>query len=187
MSSPRDPVTEVFSDPVRPQDTPPVLPPQPVLAEQPQGAAQLSVLPPDTLTNDPNLWRTYDPDVWRENPVETKHRKLLRSQRLGDEGRDLKPGPVDRDRLAVSLSLCLTGVRSDGLRLFRRFSVCLRQPLFQLSTRTFSGSSGSPYPARPSHSQSSSSASPGPILWRRSKQSRSFYLSGAKKSGWTMR
>jgi phosphatidylinositol 3-kinase len=43
----------------------------------------------------------YDPDAWRENPVEVKHRKLLRSQRLGDQGKDLKPGPVDRDRLNV--------------------------------------------------------------------------------------
>jgi phosphatidylinositol 3-kinase len=51
------------------------------------------------LSTDPHLWRTYDPDAWRENPVEIKHRKLLRSQRLGDEGRDLKPGPADRDRL----------------------------------------------------------------------------------------
>jgi phosphatidylinositol 3-kinase len=51
------------------------------------------------LSTDSHLWRTYDPDAWRENPVEIKHRKLLRSQRLGDEGRDLKPGPADRDRL----------------------------------------------------------------------------------------
>jgi phosphatidylinositol 3-kinase len=56
------------------------------------------------LSTDPHLWRTYDPDAWRENPIETKHRKLLRSQRLGDEGKDLKPGPVDRDRLNVGIS-----------------------------------------------------------------------------------
>ena len=54
------------------------------------------------LTTDPHLWKMYDPDAWRENPVESKHRKLLRSQRLGDEGRDLKPVPVERDRLNVS-------------------------------------------------------------------------------------
>jgi phosphatidylinositol 3-kinase len=60
------------------------------------------VLKPESLSEDPWLWRTYDPDAWRENPVEIKHRKLLRSQRLGDEGKDLKPGPADRDRLNVS-------------------------------------------------------------------------------------
>jgi hypothetical protein len=64
----------------------------------------LSGIPPNMLSTDPHLWRTYDPDAWRENPIETKHRKLLRSQRLGDEGKDLKPGPVDRDRLNVSLN-----------------------------------------------------------------------------------
>lgn len=63
----------------------------------------LSGIPPNMLSTDPHLWRTYDPDAWRENPIETKHRKLLRSQRLGDEGKDLKPGPVDRDRLNVSI------------------------------------------------------------------------------------
>ena len=56
------------------------------------------------LSTDPHLWRVFDPDAWRENPVEIKHRKLLRSQRLGDEGRDLKPGPADRDRLNVGLN-----------------------------------------------------------------------------------
>ena len=68
----------------------------------------LSGIPPNMLSTDPHLWRTYDPDAWRENPIETKHRKLLRSQRLGDEGKDLKPGPVDRDRLNVS-TICEMG------------------------------------------------------------------------------
>lgn len=67
-----------------------------------QAPPTTSGLPSDMLTTDPHLWKMYDPDAWRENPVESKHRKLLRSQRLGDEGRDLKPGPVERDRLNVS-------------------------------------------------------------------------------------
>lgn len=76
-------------------------PPAPVPRE-PQANQHTPALPPDSLSNDKHLWRLYDPDAWRENPVEIKHRKLLRSQRLGDEGRDLKPGPADRDRLNVS-------------------------------------------------------------------------------------
>ncbi|WVR05232.1 hypothetical protein IAU60_002244 [Kwoniella sp. DSM 27419] len=75
------------------------LPPPPVAHPVTRDQQQISVLPPDLLSTDPHLWRTYDPDAWRENPVEIKHRKLLRSQRLGDQGRDLKPGPADRDRL----------------------------------------------------------------------------------------
>ncbi|WVQ78275.1 hypothetical protein IAT38_000360 [Cryptococcus sp. DSM 104549] len=75
------------------------LPPAPVLHPVSQNPQPVSALPPDLLSTDNHLWRTYDPDAWRENPVEVKHRKLLRSQRLGDEGRDLKPGPADRDRL----------------------------------------------------------------------------------------
>lgn len=81
------------------------MPPAPV-ANAPQAHQQHSpALPANFLTTDEHLWRLYDPDSWRENPVEIKHRKLLRSQRLGDEGRDLKPGPADRDRLNVSREL----------------------------------------------------------------------------------
>ncbi|WVF72152.1 hypothetical protein IAT40_006964 [Kwoniella sp. CBS 6097] len=75
------------------------LPPAPVPHPLSQNQQHISVLPPDLLSTDPHLWRTYDPDAWRVNPVEIKHRKLLRSQRLGDQGKDLKPGPADRDRL----------------------------------------------------------------------------------------
>ncbi|OCF41221.1 phosphatidylinositol 3-kinase [Kwoniella heveanensis CBS 569] len=75
------------------------LPPAPVPHPVSQNQQHISVLPPDLLSTDPHLWRTYDPDAWRENPIEIKHRKLLRSQRLGDQGKDLKPGPADRDRL----------------------------------------------------------------------------------------
>ncbi|WRT67140.1 uncharacterized protein IL334_004106 [Kwoniella shivajii] len=76
----------------------PVLP-APIPHPLPQNQQHVSGVPPHLLSSDPYLWRTYDPDAWRENPVEVKHRKLLRSQRLGDEGRDLKPGPAERDRL----------------------------------------------------------------------------------------
>ncbi|KAL7423928.1 Phosphatidylinositol (PI) 3-kinase [Cryptotrichosporon argae] len=78
-----------YAAPLAPQPTP-----------RPQAAQQAPpILPPDHLANDAHLWKVYDPDSWRENPVEIKHRKMLRSQRLGEQGRDLKPGPADRDRL----------------------------------------------------------------------------------------
>ncbi|KAL1409698.1 Phosphatidylinositol (PI) 3-kinase [Vanrija albida] len=79
-------------------------PPAPV-SHQPQAHPHTQLLPADSLGSDRHLWRLFDPDSWRENPVEIKHRKLLRSQRLGDEGRDLKPGPVDRDRLNEIFSM----------------------------------------------------------------------------------
>lgn len=88
----------IYAEAESPVPLPPV-PNLPTLATQPQ---IIPVLKPDSLAEDTWLWRTYDPDAWRENPVEIKHRKLLRSQRLGDEGKDLKPSPADRDRLNVS-------------------------------------------------------------------------------------
>ncbi|WWD15916.1 hypothetical protein CI109_100340 [Kwoniella shandongensis] len=99
------------------------LPPAPVVHPPSQNQQPISALPPDLLSTDPHLWRTYDPDAWRENPVETKHRKLLRSQRLGDQGRDLKPGPADRDRLNEIFRLpptaSLTALDKDLLWKFR--------------------------------------------------------------------
>ncbi|KIR59973.1 phosphatidylinositol 3-kinase [Cryptococcus bacillisporus CA1873] len=99
------------------------LPTQPVVHPPSQNSQPTSALPPNLLSNDPHLWKTYDPEAWRENPVEIKHRKLLRSQRLGDEGRDLKPGPADRDRLNEIFRLpptaSLSAVDKDLLWKFR--------------------------------------------------------------------
>ncbi|TYJ55431.1 hypothetical protein B9479_003934 [Cryptococcus floricola] len=75
------------------------VPPAPVAHLSPTSVPPVLALPPNFLSSDRHLWRTYDPDAWRDNPVEIKHRKLLRSQRLGEAGKDLKPGPSDRDRL----------------------------------------------------------------------------------------
>lgn len=44
-----------------------------------------------------------DPDIVRDNPVEAKHRRLVRSHRNGPLDRDLKPNPKIRDELNVSL------------------------------------------------------------------------------------
>lgn len=43
-----------------------------------------------------------DPDLHRDNPVEAKHRRLVRSHRSGPLDRDLKPNPKIRDELNVS-------------------------------------------------------------------------------------
>lgn len=43
-----------------------------------------------------------DPDLHRDNPVEAKHRRLVRSHRSGPLDRDLKPNPNIRDELNVS-------------------------------------------------------------------------------------
>ncbi|KAI8089272.1 kinase-like domain-containing protein [Halteromyces radiatus] len=40
-----------------------------------------------------------DPDILRDNPVEAKHRRLVRSHRNGPLDRDLKPNPKIRDEL----------------------------------------------------------------------------------------
>lgn len=51
---------------------------------------------------DPHLWVVVDPDVFRENPVEDKNRRLVRSHRSGPLDRDLKPNAKIRDELSVS-------------------------------------------------------------------------------------
>jgi phosphatidylinositol 3-kinase len=43
-----------------------------------------------------------DPDLLRDNPVEAKHRRLVRSHRNGPLDRDLKPNPKIRDELNVN-------------------------------------------------------------------------------------
>ncbi len=53
------------------------------------------------LSSDTLLWQIVDPEVARENPVEDKHRRLVRSHRSGALDRELKPSAGDRDELAV--------------------------------------------------------------------------------------
>ena len=55
-----------------------------------------------TLITDTNLWSVVDPDVTRENPVEDKHRRLVRSHRSSPYDRELKPNAKIRDELGVS-------------------------------------------------------------------------------------
>lgn len=58
---------------------------------------------PSSVTSDPRLWLIVDPDMARENPVEDKHRRLVRSHRNGPLDRELKPNAKIRDELNVNL------------------------------------------------------------------------------------
>ena len=55
-----------------------------------------------TFITDTNLWSVVDPDVTHENPVEDKHRRLVRSHRSSPYDRELKPNAKIRDELGVS-------------------------------------------------------------------------------------
>jgi phosphatidylinositol 3-kinase len=52
---------------------------------------------------DPHFWAVIDPDISRENPVEDKHRRLVRSHRSSPYDRELKPNAKIRDELGVRL------------------------------------------------------------------------------------
>lgn len=58
-----------------------------------------------TFITDHSLWSVIDPDVTHENPVEDKHRRLVRSHRSSPYDRELKPNAKIRDELGVSLGL----------------------------------------------------------------------------------
>lgn len=57
--------------------------------------------PTSTFAADPYLWAVVDPDIARENPVEDKHRRLVRSHRSSPYDRELKPNAKIRDELSV--------------------------------------------------------------------------------------
>lgn len=50
---------------------------------------------------DSHLWSVVDPEIVRENPVEDKHRRLVRSHRSSPYDRELKPNAKIRDELGV--------------------------------------------------------------------------------------
>ena len=54
-----------------------------------------------SFSADLTLWSVVDPDVVHENPVEDKHRRLVRSHRSSPYDRELKPNAKIRDELAV--------------------------------------------------------------------------------------
>ncbi len=54
-----------------------------------------------SIHSDMHLWAVLDPEMARTNPVEDKHRRLVRSHRSGPLDRDLKPNARIRDELNV--------------------------------------------------------------------------------------
>ncbi|KAI9308010.1 kinase-like domain-containing protein [Cunninghamella echinulata] len=70
---------------------------QPMYGDHHNEANRLSQHPTETLVTHYSV--VLDPDIHRDNPVEAKHRRLVRSHRNGPLDRDLKPNPKTRDEL----------------------------------------------------------------------------------------
>lgn len=108
----------VFSEPVRlslilPHPPLSLLPikqeyPLAVLASLTPSHSTLPTTTSTTLTSasqreaETSLFNIVDPEIVRENPVEAKHRRLVRSHRNGPLDRELKPNAKIRDELNVS-------------------------------------------------------------------------------------
>jgi phosphatidylinositol 3-kinase len=56
---------------------------------------------PTSFHTDLSMWAVVDPDIPRDNPVEDKHRRLVRSHRSSPYDRELKPNTKLRDELWV--------------------------------------------------------------------------------------
>ncbi|KAJ1659282.1 Phosphatidylinositol (PI) 3-kinase, partial [Coemansia sp. RSA 25] len=53
--------------------------------------------------SNPKFCLVFDPETYRDNPAESKHRRLLRGYRSGALDRELKPNPAIRDQLNTIL------------------------------------------------------------------------------------
>ncbi|KAH8100166.1 atypical/PIKK/PI3K protein kinase [Cristinia sonorae] len=60
--------------------------------------------PLSAIASDVHLWAVVDPDIAKENPVEDKHRRLVRSHRSSPYDRELKPNAKIRDELSEILN-----------------------------------------------------------------------------------
>ncbi|KAG6373317.1 kinase-like domain-containing protein [Boletus reticuloceps] len=88
----------VFSEPET-QNTPSISTPPTTVAQTP--AAPILPL---SFATDPHIWAVLDPEMAHENPVEDKHRRLVRSHRSSPYDRELKPNAKIRDELGEILS-----------------------------------------------------------------------------------
>ncbi|KAL7279363.1 hypothetical protein ACG7TL_007204 [Trametes sanguinea] len=79
--------------------------------------------PATSLLSDAHLWQIVDPDIARENPVEDKHRRLVRSHRSSPYDRELKPNAKIRDELSKIMNYApsqpLTSEEKDLIWKFR--------------------------------------------------------------------
>ncbi|KAF7367441.1 Phosphatidylinositol 3-kinase VPS34 [Mycena sanguinolenta] len=110
----------IFSEPEAPTASTSTLLPQ---SSQPPLPTSVS----STFTSEPHLWAVIDPDVALENPVEDKHRRLVRSHRSSPYDRELKPNAKIRDELAEILNYAptqpLTSEEKDLIWKFRFYLV----------------------------------------------------------------
>ncbi|EKM57844.1 uncharacterized protein PHACADRAFT_192977 [Phanerochaete carnosa HHB-10118-sp] len=92
--------------------------PTPVIPAPPVVTAVSSALAVDA-----HLWAIVDPDIAKENPVEDKHRRLVRSHRSSPYDRELKPNAKIRDELNEILNYApsqpLTSEEKDLIWKFR--------------------------------------------------------------------
>ncbi|KAI5777686.1 kinase-like domain-containing protein [Geopyxis carbonaria] len=90
---------------------------RPAPSVNPEAAAGGAVGPPRLIL------KVYDPEVARDNPAESKHRRLVRSHRNGPLDRDLKPNAKIRDELNEILNYSptheLTSEEKDLIWKFR--------------------------------------------------------------------
>ncbi|KAH9846234.1 atypical/PIKK/PI3K protein kinase [Lenzites betulinus] len=89
----------------------------------PPSVAATPAPPTSSFTSDTHLWQIVDPDIARENPVEDKHRRLVRSHRSSPYDRELKPNAKIRDELSQILNYApsqpLTSEEKDLIWKFR--------------------------------------------------------------------
>ncbi|GJJ71006.1 phosphatidylinositol 3-kinase [Entomortierella parvispora] len=87
------------------------------------GSVNSSIPSLHTTSPSNSIFIVADPEIQRENPVEAKHRRLVRSHRNSPLDRELKPNPKIRDELAQILryppSHSLTAEEKDLLWKFR--------------------------------------------------------------------
>lgn len=85
----------------------PSLPPLVTTATATTGAAAASSTTPASAivlshADSGSLFSIVDPEIARDNPVEAKHLRLVRSHRSGPLDREMKPNATIRDELNVS-------------------------------------------------------------------------------------
>jgi phosphatidylinositol 3-kinase len=91
-----------------------------VTSSKPAGSVNSTVPVPATpllKLSDTSIFPVVDPDVARDNPVEAKHLRLVRSHRSGPLDREMKPNAATRDELNVRfIPLYPLGILTDHLR-----------------------------------------------------------------------